>query len=418
MFEVCLFDLDQTLIDTEDMRDLREGGKGRNDATYIEQVEKAFNSKDNRLIYSEELLARIRATHPGLKIGVFTRSPRSYAEAVLRLAFPSMKWDTIVAFEDVKKTKPYGDGIDKAMWSFGYKYISNVILVGDGDVDIRAAYHAGCVVTLDKSSWCNKYTSDNWRALSHIPDAIIDSPEELLDVLNSAEDFLPELERLLSRTERRASKSPRFDKINKFIPREVGGDSTAFPVYASGRSFSGYKSLEWRRKWHGLSKSIHDQKDAQDFPVEWVEAVKIFIRSHYPLMLMRGKLAITVIPHRPGRTPRLEAFLAQLAASYDRDKKKPMMELIFVPDLLAFKPGVKSNSNDKLGAIDRFSNIRDHLFVNRVDVASECQRVLVIDDVSTTGASLIYAKKYLNEAGAIDVTCFSMALNISNVLYD
>ena len=35
--------------------------------------------------------------------------------------------------------------------------------------------------------------------------------------------------------------------------------------------------------------------------------------------------------------------------------------------------------------------------------------------VTTTGASLIYASKYLKAAGAIDVKCLSMAKNIGNL---
>ena len=417
MFEVCLFDLDLTLVETEDMKDLRESGKNKDDAAYKKQVKEAFNAKADRLIYSEELLLKIRETFQGMKLGIFTRAPRSYAETTLKLAYPSVQWDIIVGYEDVEHTKPYGEGIDKAMWSFGYEDISKVILVGDGDVDIRAAYNAGCVVTLDRSSWENSYTQDNWRALSHVPDAIIDSPEELLDVLDHHEAFLPELERLLSKTDKKVGQA-RYDKVNKFVPRDAGGDTTAFPIFSCGRSFAGYKSLEWRKKWHELTQSIHDQKEADEFPDEWVQAVTTFIRTHFPILLFGGELIISVIPHRPGRKPRLEAFLSQLVASFKEKPLKGKAKLSFVPDLLGYKDGVRSNSNDKLNALERFENVRDHLFVNRKDVVKKGLRILVIDDVSTTGSTLIYAKKYLTEAGAAEVTCLSIAMNISNVLYD
>jgi len=419
MFEVCLFDLDQTLVETEDMKDLRESGKNKDDACYRSEVEKELKvkPKDDRLIYKEEVLLKIRSQFPSLKLGVFTRSPRSYAETILAAAYPKMQWDVIVAYEDVKHTKPYGEGIDKAMWSFGYETISKVILVGDGDVDIRAAYNAGCVVALDTSSWESKRTPDNWRALAHIPDAVISRPEEIIDVLDDCYAYLPELERLLSKTDKRSG-SARFDKVNKFIPRDAGGDNTAFPIFSCGRSFAGYKSLEWRKKWHKLTQSIHDQKEADEFPEEWVQAVRNFISANFAVLFFGGELTVSVIPHRPGRTPRLEAFLAQLEASYSATPLRGKGKLIFVPGLLAYKDGVRSNSNDKLNAAERFKNIRDHLIVSREDAVKKGGKILVIDDVATTGSSLIYAKKYLVAAGAGEVTCLSIAMNISNVLYE
>lgn len=416
MFDLCLFDLDQTLLDTADMADLRDAGKNRADDTYIAQVKRVFNRSTERLIYSELLLINIKASFPEMKLGVFTRSPRSYASTILSSAYPSIKWDQIVAFEDVKKTKPYGEGIDKAMFAEGYKNITRVALVGDGDSDVRAAYNAGCVVVLDKSSWGRKLTPDNWRSLAHIPDAVIESPEEIIDVLADYRASLPELERLLSGTKKKNG-SARFDRVNKFIPKELGGDNTAFPVFCCGRSFAGYSSLEWKAKWHKLTISIQNNKDVIVFPDEWILAVRSFITNYYRPMFFRGALTVAVVPHRPGRTPRLEAFLAQLEASFVASPLPGRLALSFVPDLLAYKEGVRSNSNDKLGAKERFENIRDHLYVKRSKIA-ERAKILVIDDVSTTGSSLIYAKKYLDEAGAADVTCLTIAMNISNVLYD
>jgi hypothetical protein len=398
------------------MTALREAGKNVSDAAYIAKVTRAFGTDRRRLIYSEELIQRIRAEFPKMKLGIFTRSPRSYATTVLQSAYPSIKWDVVVAYEDVNRTKPYGEGIDKAMWSFGYTDISKVILVGDGDSDIRAAYNAGCVVALDRSSWGRSYTSDNWRSLSRIPDAVINNPNQIIEVLSNCNFYLPELERLLAGSKKRLG-STRFDRVAKFIPGEVGGDNTPFPVFTCGRSFAGYKSLEWRAKWHALTESIHAQKEAEIFPDEWVKAVRAFIAKQFPSFFTKEELVVSVIPHRPGRNPRLEAFLSQLESSIATNPLGGQLKLKFVADLLSYRDGVKSNSNDKLGPKERFENIRDHLYVNCGEVAKD-SRILVIDDVSTTGSSLIYAKKYLIDAGALDVTCLSIAMNISNVIYD
>jgi len=416
MFDICLFDLDQMLIDTADMQGLRESGKNKGGKAYERLVRAAYAEKPNRLIYKPEKLAAIRDAFPEMKLGIFTRSPRSYAAALLSCAYPDFHWDIVVAFEDVKRTKPYGHGIDEAMHAFGVQYLNRVVLVGDGDMDVRAAYHAGCVVVLDKGAWPYKWTSDHWRAIGHMPDAIIGSPDELLDVLRSYETFLPELERLMAGSEGRPP-SPRFDRIGKFVPREIGGDTTAFPIYACGRSFSGYESLQWRRKWHTLTHSIHDQKEADTFPEEWISAVRTFISSHYAAMkAFGGDLRIAVVPHRPGRKPRLEKFLGQLKASYE--KRPGKIKLHFHPTLLAFKAGVRSNSGDKLTPLERFANVRDHLYVLEPAVAAKGGSFLVIDDVSTTGSTLIYAKQYIEAVGGANVTCLTIALNVSNVLYD
>lgn len=416
-FQVCLFDLDQTLIETGDMEEVRLAGKGDNSKEYKLNVAKNYHEKSERHYYSENLILSIRKKFPELKLGIFTRSPRSYTETILQLAYPSIDWDVIIAYEDVERTKPYGEGIDKAMWSFDYTSIKKVILVGDGEVDIRAAYNAGCVVVLDRSSWGHRNTRDNWNSLKWIPDAIIDTPESLINVLSAYEDYLPELERLLASAESRSTQ-PRFDRINKFIPKDVGGDNSAFPIYSSGRSFSAYPSLEWRRKRHKLSKQIQEQKDATTFPDEWIQVVRTFIKRQFIGWPFAAEHLISVIPARPGRTPRLENFLRQVSESNDETAINKIVKFSFVPDLLAYKKGVKSNSNDKLGALERFANVRDHLFVNKPELAARAARVLVIDDVSTTGSSLIFAKKYLVAAGAKEVTCLSLAMNISNVLYE
>ena len=61
-------------------------------------------------------------------------------------------------------------------------------------------------------------------------------------------------------------------------------------------------------------------------------------------------------------------------------------------------------------------NVRDHLVTSNVSKLALADKVLVIDDVVTTGASLIYASKFLKDAGAQKVILFALAKNISDVL--
>ena len=417
MFRLCLFDLDNTLVLTDDVEKLRTSSKNP-DAALLKQLTEALDSNSDRVIFSRKLLDQIKAQFPDLKLGVFTRSPRGYAEAVLKWAYPEFEWDILVAYGDVERTKPFGDGIVYAMDEFGLEYLNEVILVGDSIVDIRAAYHCGCLVVLDKSCWPTSWKPAHWSAIERMPDAILNKPELIIEVLTSYEKFLPELERLLEKCDIPLGVGSRFDKIGHFIPTLAGGDKRSYPIYACGRSFANYASLAERKKWHELSESIAKHKDANIFPEEWLLAVRNFITESdfaYLSLFKKLKVVITVVPHRPGRTPRLEHLLKQLN---DHFEAKPIknINVSTVPDLLAYKEGVKSNHGEHLGALDRFRNVRDHLYVPRPSTVDVKAIYVVIDDVVTTGASLIYAAKYLKEKGATDVRCLAFAKNVSEVL--
>ena len=212
--------------------------------------------------------------------------------------------------------------------------------------------------------------------------------------------------------------SSRFDDVGKFIPTDVGGDNTRFPVHTCSRYFSADPSLDRRRSWHPINQSIYDNKDSVEFPQEWVDSVSEFIRKTFPYLKFGfgEKVVVTVVPPRPERKPRLAFFLAQLEKGFHEKAKFNKEKLVFCPDLLVYQDGVRSHHGDGLSAIDRFKNVRDHLAVAKPELVANNEKVLVIDDVCTTGASLIYAGKYLQEAGASEVTRLSIAMNVSKVV--
>lgn len=414
MFKICLFDLDDTLVRTEDLKDVREACKNNAEAKNLKAVKAGLEAHAGRHIYSPELLRKIRKNYPKLKLGVFTRSPRSYVKTVLPWAYPGFAWDIVVAYEDVDRTKPYGEGIDQAMAEFGVSYLNEVMLVGDADVDIRSAYNCGCIAVLDKSAWPKMKRWEHWKALELVADAIIDAPDELLAVLAEPDTFLPELERLLEGEEDRAG-GPRFDKLGHFVPRELGGDKTSYPVYVCGRSFTNYESLKFRRRWHELTQSIEDHKEADEFSEHWIDAIRSFIAAEFRTFFAPSNVIVTAVPHRPGRKARLEVLLGQLQQSL-AEKPIKKCNVTVAPGLLGFKDEVKSQHNDHLNHHQRFENVRDHLEVRSPGFLKGGKSVLVLDDVVTTGASLIYATIYLREAGASAVTCLAIAKSISDVI--
>lgn len=414
MFKICLFDLDDTLVRTDDLEEVRLACKRNEDPVNIKAVNVALRSRPDRQIYSQALLEKIRKAYPKLKLGIFTRSPRSYATTVLAAMHPGFVWDIVVAYEDVRRTKPHGDGIDLAMEKFGVKYLSEVILVGDSDSDVRAAYNCGCMVVIDRSAWPGKRRWEHWGALEKVPDAIIGSPDDLIRVLAKPNSFAPELERLLSKEENRDA-GARFDKINHFVPRTIGGDSTPYPIHVCGRSFTHYDSLQYRRGWHELTQSIADHKDASTFSETWIAAIRSFIFVECRSMWGASDVLVTVVPHRPERKARLETLLAELGASVANDPIAKC-QVAVAPGLLAFKDGVMSQHNDHLNQEQRFENVRDHLYVASPRLLMKGASVLVLDDVVTTGASLIYAVDRLKAAGAGNVKCLAIAKSIGDVL--
>lgn len=414
MFRICLFDLDDTLVRTGDLKDVREACKNNADAKNLKAVKLGLAADPDRHVYSPELLRRIRKAHPKLKLGVFTRSPRSYVKTVLEWAYPGFAWDLVVAYEDVDRTKPYGEGIDQAMEEFGVSYLNEVMLVGDADVDIRAAYNCGCVAVLNRSAWPKMKQWEHWKALELVADAIIDTPDDLLAVLAEPDTFLPELERLLEEEENRAG-GVRFDKLGHFVPRDLGGDKTSYPVYVCGRSFTNYESLKYRRRWHELTQSIEDHKEADEFSEHWIDAIRSFIAAEFRSFFGPSNVIVTAVPHRPGRKARLEVLLGQLQQSL-AEKPIKKCNVTVAPALLGFKDGVKSQHNDHLNHHQRFENVRDHLEVRSPELLKGGKEVLVLDDVVTTGASLIYATIYLKQAGAGGVKCLAIAKSIGDVL--
>lgn len=413
---MCLFDLDQTLVDTDDLEELRVSGKQRNDAAYRQELTDAVMARD-RAIFDFLALMLVRFKGSDMKMGIFTRAPRSYVDIVLEQI--PFDWDVVIAYEDVQNYKPHGQGIIRAMKAVGMTKVSDlsdVLLIGDSDVDIRAAYHAGCRAVLFKQGWPSSYQPTHWRSMNLMPDMVSEDIDELLTQIDDPRPSLPDLECLLEGGT--APRTPRFDDIGKFYPNE----RKRHVVHAAGRYFVHHDTLDRRRSWHALTQSILDNKESTTFPGEWIETIRRFIAYHYRMITsapvfsgIGPELLITVIPARPGRQHRLGHLITQLQASYGATPSLGRMRLTFNPNVLAYRDGVQSQSHDHLNQDERMANVRDHLFVPD-PAAVHGKKVLVIDDVSTTGATLLYAKKYMEEAGARSVDMFSLAQTISNPL--
>lgn len=401
-FDLLLFDLDNTLVKSNDLHAFRGSEYcGTVSAGYIEGLKRAVASNPARRIYSEDCLHELLSSFPGLRLGVVTQAPRAYAETVLLSLYPDIPWRTLVSFDDVTMGKPNPEGIFKAMAATNVDDIRKVALVGDSVNDIKAAYFGGCWSILDKSGW----ESYDRSAIEKIPDVVIRSPQDLVDAVSSPCQYLPALERAIALPGADYDTHVmRVDKVKHQSP--VAGSSGA-SIHVLGRSFSQYQSLNARRNWHPLTADILGLKDAEIFPKSWISTLCFYLRKE--VLLKNGlPIIVTAIPAKPGRAPRLQHLLKQLESAYSATHPEDLNRLVFTAELLGYKQGVRSHHGEHLSRAERFANVQEHILVSQ-SVGLEGHTVVIIDDVVTTGATLLVAKQALTESGAKRVRCVALA---------
>lgn len=286
-------------------------------------------------------------------------------------------------------------------------------MVGDSSVDIRAAYDAGCQVVLDTTTWPRTPAPrrrDDWKALERMPDAIISNASDLLTTLDSHVSYLPLAERLQQTACAPIPNRQPFARLEKFGAFDHGG--VKHDIHYLGRHFS--TQAQHRAIWHQVTIDIHAMKNALVVPDYWVSAIGAFLQNlvrRNPHLAFGNSLVITVVPAKPGRTRRLEAMLGQLSTVH---AQRPLVNarVSFTPDLMRYREGVLSHHGEGLTKQQRIENVMNHLEVIARS-GYENKHVVVIDDVATTGASLIYSRKYLMAAGARQVTCLSLTKAIN-----
>ena len=401
--ELVLFDLDDTLLRTSDLEQFR-GRENLNNTTviYTSGLTTACMGRADRIHYPADILRAIQGS--GRKIGVFTRSPRHYAQTLLANCYPGIVWNVVIGFEDVNHTKPEPEGIWRAMHACANQDVQTVAMVGDDKGDIQAAYNAGCWAFLHCGNWPNPKISENYYTLERVPDAILSGPTELLQRIEQPHTWLPELERAGFQLIEPPGLEPRFDSFKHWLPRELGNGGAWVSVM--GRMFAEYEALRYRAAWHALTRSIHENKNAVVFPDAWISALRLYLEQSWSVTHGRPTL-VTIVPFKPGRVPRMESLLAQLAQSH---QAIPIAGAVIEFDgaVLAYRDGVRSHHGEHLDRVERYTNVRDHLFVAKPHTVAD-KHIVVIDDVVTSGASLIYSDLYLRAADARNVNCVALA---------
>ncbi|WP_140919469.1 HAD-IIIA family hydrolase [Limnobaculum xujianqingii] len=157
--EAVLFDLDNTLANTDILQDIR------NRRAYEELTDAILNKV---IVFEKgvEILKELKSM--GVKIGVVTNSGRAYAERLLTY-FKLNYFDVVITYTDVGAggKKPSPDGILMALKQLNVSPSQNVWFVGDDYTDIEAAYRAGVKPIIP--TWGPK------NSVSQMPAAVLSS---------------------------------------------------------------------------------------------------------------------------------------------------------------------------------------------------------------------------------------------------
>lgn len=418
-FDLLIFDLDDTLIKSTHLDKYRGNENVGNRST---DYRKALINEATRLqhLIPESVLKQIKESFPAIRLGIFTRAPRVYAEVLLTHCYPNTGWDCVIAYDDVKRTKPYPDGILAAARTANIHDMRRIALVGDQSTDIIAAYQAGAFAILFRQGWGsywnspqNPARSDHYGALELVPDAIVDRPNELIPLITQPWKMLPALESWdAADGSEEYSPGTRVDERNHFNNLQPKSDGISWvKTKVMGRYFASHHiSSRWdfrpKGDAHRLSISILAAKDGDEYPESWIACCARHIASLANDIRHSGRtLVVCPVPARPGRHGRIERLVERISGQLGIH-----VNITFENAILFFKDGVRSNK--ELDRDHRFMNVRDHLAVTE-NAAIAGNDILVIDDVVTSGATFYYADRYLRAAGAFNVHCLALAQTVS-----
>lgn len=199
--EAVLFDLDNTLVLTDHLQDHRNSGA--RDLGGLRAALKMTQPVPG-------LEEAVSAVSTKVQLGIVTRSPRWYAEEVLRHFYPSVTWNVMVAGKEAARYKPYPDGLTHALRELNVSP-QNCAYIGDDPDDMHAAYLAGVrpVLTLFKNrNLLSRYPEVAVWPLSHhepaldsiaedfciTPEYVLWRPADLDRLVNEPDAMLPVLE--------------------------------------------------------------------------------------------------------------------------------------------------------------------------------------------------------------------------------
>jgi hypothetical protein len=384
--DAVLMDLDNTLCSTDHLHFIRMGGSIAQLTPHLPRL----------CVYAglDRAMAELAAA---MKVGIVSRSPRWYMEAVLEQLFPDITWAALVSYDDVKEQKPHPEGLLLAAEQLGIRDRSRIVYLGDSKGDIEAAYHAGMRPVL--CTW-EPSPTEAAKAAKIVPDAVLHRPEDMLSYVADPAAFLPVLE---ARLVGRPAPAGILRQVSEF-----GGRGGPFPIYVLGRYFADAGLTLHLHGNHPLSKWM-DRKD-QPGEFEHPRLISAVADAVASIVQERGITALAVIPAKQNSVPRMELLFK---AVVDRLRADGLSNLKFDPDLLAFLPDAQKIK--RLPRADRQAEVERSLLRNG---GCAGESVLIADDVLTSGGTLLTGRRLLIEGGAKYVAGLAMAKTVSGAAFD
>jgi HAD superfamily phosphatase (TIGR01681 family) len=390
---VVLFDLDNTLVATSKLQEIRESGDY--EGLTEEKLATSFVYKPVR-----RMLEALQ--EKGVRLGIVSNGGRTYVDRVLKFHGLSDFFDVVVTYTDVKAAgkKPKPDGIVLASKLMGVDLTPDVLFVGDHTDDIEAAYRAGVKPVVP--SWAS-------RKPTSLAPAFEAASSQLINYFENPSDYFLLAERAA------ATKSFSFArKAVYFLPLDTSANVVTVKgdmrVFCLGRYFSQKTLLTATiHDKHALSLEIAKKNEPKEFvpPAYWKEMLAHVVNKGPEWLFERGAQfdVVTVIPSKEGKPRRMEKLLADVANVCANLPKAPT----FNDRLLTFARGTRDQKT--LTRYERTTEALSLGLAPKVDVKGK--RVLVIDDVVTTGSTMSRALDVLTQAGAADVFGLAIAKTVS-----
>jgi hypothetical protein len=311
----------------------------------------------------------------------------------------------VVTYSDVKAAgmKPSPAGINLALNKMGITPSTRVLYVGDASIDVEAAYNAG--VTPIVPTWASR------DSISMAP-ALELSSKELATYFQEPGEFVLYAERCANaNSEKFARKGVRF------LPLDGEGNvvtmEAEMTTFCLGRYYAQKSPITAAlHDGHELSKTIasKDEKPIFDIPQYWFDMIGHVVRKG-ALYVFKDDTQfdiVTVVPKKEGKDGRLERLLTGVSKLVGDES------IEFVPDIFYYLPDAKSQKT--LHRNERFLEANRSLQLKKANIAKIAgKRVLIVDDVITTGATLERARTLALGAGAESAIGVAIAKTVSIV---
>lgn len=436
--KLVLFDLD-TLLDsaslsyTNNQADLQ--------AAIAEEKGKPYKEVKETLVELQK----------GVALGYVTSSPEWYATTLLENYFAGIKWSRVVSYGADEFTGEAGQGVGLELALQGLEVpTKHILYIGDSAEDVEAGLKAGVKVGL--ALWKHKLSGGPWpqcgfevpkafrqdalNAMERGPDYVIDVPRGIFCVFPHHLSGLPLLEGV-ALSDHAVMPKPH---LLYFAKEDFKSRDTVFGV-ALGRYFPSAHP----RQDHELNRRLLAAKTAGYEP-SWIRAIAFYLKAlmhngsylesvigdsarlEYlsrdcldteTAMNLRTNIKqrtesqmcrfdlITVIPAKVGGVPRLE----NLASAVVNMLEFPWVA--FDPNQFIWSSAAQSNM--KLKFKERRDNVT-HMQAHPHAKDVRGKRILVIDDIVTTGATLLRAKQILQQRAAKEVFALTLAMTCGSDL--